>query len=209
MDIKPDVTSPPSAGVDGTQPNQSPELGPDAVCRFNLKCTRKDCPYAHQSPAAPEGTPVDVSDHCPFGAACKNRKCAARHPSPAQRAVHQAEELCRFFPHCANPNCQFKHPSMPMCRNGADCTVPGCKFTHLQVPCKFTPCLNRTCPYKHVEGQRGLFADKVWRAGDGDKMEAGHVSERRFIADENAEEELIKPGASAVGSDSGNQEIFT
>jgi hypothetical protein len=49
----------------------------------------------------------------------------------------------------------------------------------------------------------------VWRAGDGDKRETTHVSERRFIADENAEEELIKPGASAVGSDSQNEEVFT
>ncbi|KAM5432723.1 hypothetical protein MferCBS31731_007347 [Microsporum ferrugineum] len=166
--------------------------GPDSVCRFNLRCTNKDCPYAHQSPAALEGASVDVSDHCPYGAACKNRKCVARHPSPAQKAVHQSEEICRYFPHCTNPKCAFKHPSMPLCRNGADCSTEDCKFTHIQTPCRFNPCLNRTCPYKHAEGQRGVFSDKVWRA-DAAKAETPHVSERKFITDE--EEELIKPGS--------------
>ncbi|OJD18982.1 hypothetical protein AJ78_01010 [Emergomyces pasteurianus Ep9510] len=183
-----------SMDVDAAHETPSAEPGPNTVCRFNLKCTRKDCPYAHQSPAAPEGMVVDVNDECPFGAACKNRKCAARHPSPAQKVEHQSEELCRFFPHCTNPSCTFKHPSMPMCRNGADCTTPNCKYTHLQIPCKFNPCLNRICPYKHAEGQRGVFADKVWRAGDaGEKKE--HVSERRFVTDEDGQEELIRPGA--------------
>ncbi|KAK2736788.1 hypothetical protein FQN57_000560 [Myotisia sp. PD_48] len=179
--------------------------GPDTICRFNLRCTNKDCIYAHQSPAAPEGTAIDVNDNCPFGAACKNRKCVGRHPSPAQKAIHQAEEICKYFPYCSNPRCQFKHPDMPLCRNGADCSTTGCKFTHIQVACKFNPCLNRSCPYKHTEGQRGVFGDKVWVAenatavGEG-STEKPHVSQRKFIADENEEEELIKPG-----SDSSNE----
>jgi hypothetical protein len=163
----------------------------DSVCRFNLHCTRKDCPFAHQSPAAPEGAPVDVTDHCPFGAACKNKKCTGRHPSPAVKSSHQAEEICRFFPHCTNPHCHFKHPSMPLCRNGADCTAEGCKFTHLTTACKFNPCMNRSCPYKHTEGQKASFPDKVWVAG----QEKPHVSERKFVEDDNGEEELIKPDA--------------
>ncbi|RHZ57923.1 mRNA-binding protein NAB2 [Aspergillus thermomutatus] len=180
------------------------ESNPDSVCRFNLRCTRKDCPFAHQSPAAPEGTPVDVADPCPYGAACKNRKCTGRHPSPAVKSAHQAEELCKFFPHCTNPHCSFKHPSMPLCRNGADCSVEGCKFTHLQTPCKFNPCLNPSCPYKHAEGQKGAFSDKVWTA-DQDKP---RVSERKFVSDENAAEELIKPGAPSEDGTQ-NQEIIT
>ncbi|KAF3484427.1 nuclear polyadenylated RNA-binding protein Nab2 [Arthroderma uncinatum] len=176
--------------------------GPDTLCRFNLRCTNKDCPYAHQSPAAPEGANVDVNDNCPYGAACKNRKCVARHPSPAQKAVHQSEEICRYFPHCTNPKCTFKHPSMPLCRNGADCTTEDCKFTHVQIPCRFNPCLNRSCQYKHAEGQRGVFGDKVWRADGASKGETPHVSERKFIADETGEEELIKPG-SAPSNDAG------
>ncbi|PYI36549.1 hypothetical protein BP00DRAFT_360952 [Aspergillus indologenus CBS 114.80] len=178
------------------------ESNTDTVCRFNLRCTRRDCPFAHQSPAAPEGSPVDIADPCPYGAACKNRKCTGRHPSPAVKSAHQAEEMCRFFPNCANPNCHFKHPSMPLCRNGADCTTEGCKFTHLQTACKFNPCLNPSCPYKHAEGQKGAFSDKVWTPGSGKP----HVSERKFVTDEDGQEELIKPGATD-GSQS--QEIVT
>lgn len=207
---KPDEQTAPDGEMDTTADQTSKdgekgEVNPDTVCRYNLRCTRKDCPYAHQSPAAPEGILVDVTDHCPFGPACKNKKCTGRHPSPALKQAHQAEELCRFFPHCANPHCPFKHPSMPLCRNGADCSVPGCKFTHLTTPCKFHPCLNRTCPYKHTEGQKGNFADKVWVADD--KKEKTHVSERKFVADENAEEELIKPSVAPEGSQ--GQELIT
>ena len=177
----------------------SGEPSPDTICKFNLTCTRKDCPFAHQSPAAPPGTTIDVTDHCPFGAACKNKKCVGRHPSPAQKVNHQSEQDCKFFPNCTNPACPFRHPTTPMCRNGADCTRPDCKFTHVRIPCRFNPCLNPTCPYKHAEGQkRGKFADKVWVAEDGKEDE--HVSERKFIADDGAEEELIVPGAVAGSS---------
>lgn len=190
-----------------TQEGEQANGNTDTVCRFNLRCTKKDCPYAHQSPAAPEGVLVDVTDKCPFGAACKNRKCTGSHPSPAVKAAHQAEEVCRFFPHCTNPNCPFKHPSMPLCRNGADCSVPGCKFTHLTTMCKYKPCLNRNCPYKHVEGQKGTFADKVWVNENKDKP---HVSERKFV-DDSGPEELIKPEAQTPSLDRGldTQEVST
>ena len=184
-----DVTS--SMEVESSQTNPS-EPSPDTVCKYNLSCTKKDCIFAHQSPAAPLGTTIDVNDHCPFGAACKNRKCVARHPSPAQKIVHQSEQDCKFFPHCTNPSCPFRHPPMPMCRNGADCTKEGCVFTHVKIMCKFNPCLNPVCPYKHVGGQkRGAFDDKVWVAEGGQEKE--HVSERKFVNDEMAEEELIVP----------------
>ncbi|EKJ68222.1 hypothetical protein FPSE_11593 [Fusarium pseudograminearum CS3096] len=159
----------------------------DTVCKFNLRCTNKDCKFAHQSPAAPPGTSVDVNDNCSFGAACKNRKCVARHPSPAARLAHQSEQDCKFFPNCQNPQCPFKHPSMPLCRNGAGCTNSDCKFTHVKTKCKFNPCLNPNCAFAHEDGQQGGFKDKVWTAGE----EAEHVSERKFV-DDGAPEELIK-----------------
>lgn len=183
------------------------ESNTNTVCRFNLRCTRKDCSFAHQSPAAPDGTPIDVNDVCTFGAACKNRKCTARHPSPAVKSAHQAEEVCKFFPNCTNPQCSFKHPTMPLCRNGSDCTVEGCNFTHLQVSCKFNPCLNPSCPYKHAEGQKGSFSDKVWTAEPADGKQKPHVSERKFVSDEGAEEELIKPETATEGSQ--GQELVT
>lgn len=187
-----------------TQNGGQDENNTGNVCHFNLRCTRKDCPFAHQSPAAPEGTPIDVSDPCSYGAACKNRKCTGRHPSPAVKSAHQAEELCRFFPNCTNPHCHFKHPSMPLCRNGANCTASDCKFTHIETACKFNPCLNPTCPYKHAEGQRGSFSDKVWTADSAQGK--ARVSERKFVNDEEAPEELIKPESTADGS---SQEITT
>ncbi|KAI9819087.1 MAG: hypothetical protein M1826_001179 [Phylliscum demangeonii] len=180
------------------------------VCRFNLACTKADCLYAHQSPAAAAGTTIDVSDHCSFGAACKNRKCVGRHPSPAIKSTHQAEQDCKFFPNCANPACPFRHPDMPLCRNGADCTRAGCRFTHVKTACRFNPCLNPICPFKHVDGQkRGAFDDKVWVAGGGGPAGAGagagagggtHVSERKFVDDSAAAiaEELILPTSTAA-----------
>ncbi|KAI1279983.1 hypothetical protein F5Y07DRAFT_387216 [Xylaria sp. FL0933] len=160
--------------VDMSQAKPEPPNPETTMCKFNLACTNKDCKFAHQSPAAPPNTTVDVSDVCSFGAACKNWKCVGRHPSPATKRAHQNEQECKFFPNCTNPHCPFKHPDMPPCRNGGDCNVEGCKFTHIKTMCKFKPCKNRFCPFKHEEGQRGTFPDKVWTA-DGAKS---HVSER-------------------------------
>ena len=187
-----DVSS--SMEVEGSQPEKPAAETP---CKFNLKCTKQDCPYAHQSPAAPPGTPIDFGDVCSFGAACKNKKCVGRHPSPAQKIGYQTEQDCKFFPNCTNPSCPFRHPTMPMCKNGADCSREGCKFTHVRINCKFNPCLNPQCPYKHVEGQkRGKYGDKVWTA---DNQKDEHVSERKFVDDEMGEEELVVPGAETGG----------
>ncbi|KAH8198628.1 hypothetical protein TruAng_007218 [Truncatella angustata] len=166
------------------------------ICKYNLACTNKDCKFAHQSPAAPPGITVDVNDVCTYGVACKNFKCVARHPSPATKRAHQSEQECKFYPNCTNPRCPFRHPEMPVCRNGGDCKTEGCKFTHLQTQCKFNPCTNRFCPYKHEEGQRGTFEDKVWTANGGSN---GHVSDRQFTSNE-AEEKLI-PGAENAAMD--------
>lgn len=161
----------------------------ETVCKYNLNCTNRECKFAHQSPAAPLGTSVDVNDPCSFGAACKNRKCVGRHPSPAAKLAHQSEQDCKFFPNCQNPRCPFKHPSMPICRNGGSCTTANCKFTHVTTKCKFNPCLNPKCAFAHEEGQQGGFKDKVWTAE--------HVSDRKF-ADGEAPEELVKPEADAM-----------
>ncbi|KAI3322268.1 hypothetical protein HD806DRAFT_501538 [Xylariaceae sp. AK1471] len=175
--------------VEMSQTRQEPLSSETTICKFNLACTNKDCKFAHQSPAAPPNTTVDVTDVCSFGAACKNWKCVGRHPSPAIKRAHQNEQECKFYPNCTNAHCPFKHPDMPPCRNGGDCNVEGCKFTHVKTMCKFKPCKNRYCPFKHEDGQRGTFPDKVWTA-DGTKS---HVSERQFV-DQNGGEELIIPG---------------
>ncbi|OAA54746.1 hypothetical protein SPI_08617 [Niveomyces insectorum RCEF 264] len=168
----------------------------ETMCKFNLSCANKDCKFAHQSPAAPPGITVDVHDVCTYGAACKNKKCVARHPSPATRVAHQSEQDCKFYPNCTNPHCVFRHPAMPPCRNGGDCAVPNCKFAHSKTMCKFHPCTNRYCTFKHEEGQRGIFPDKVWTADGGSSSNGSrpHISERKFV-DESAPEETILPDA--------------
>lgn len=195
---------------DGTTARKDPF---DTLCKFNDRCTNPTCHFAHQSPAAPPGTTIDLSDRCSFGAACENKKCAGKHPSSAQRRQHLKEEVdCKFYPHCTNANCPFKHPDMPLCRNGANCTVPGCKFTHSKIMCRYNPCLNAKCTYKHAEGQkRGTFEDKVWTPGQGQNgapepegfdREAAVRQEGksdRFAGlkeEAGAQEELILPGRS-------------
>ncbi|KAK3328884.1 hypothetical protein B0H66DRAFT_487208 [Apodospora peruviana] len=175
-----------------TQAKREPPNPDETICKYNLRCTNKECKFAHQSPAAPPNITIDVKDVCTYGVACKNRKCVGRHPSPATKVAHQSEQDCKFFPNCTNPHCPFKHPAMPPCRNGGECKVPNCKFTHLKMACKFRPCTNRFCAFSHEEGQRGTFHDKVWVANESGNKKP--VSERKFV-DESAPEELVLPGS--------------
>lgn len=197
---------------DGTTARKAPF---DTLCYFNDKCTNATCPYAHQSPAAPPGTAVDLSDRCSFGPACQNKKCAGKHPSPAQRRQHASEAECKFYPDCTNPNCPFSHPNVPRCRNGADCATPGCTFAHSKINCRYPTCTMPNCPYKHTEGQKRKFEDKVWTAngGEGFDREAAMREEGTGKSDrfqglkqgEAAEEELILPGRATPerGADDG------
>lgn len=163
-------------------------------CKFDQRCTKPDCPFAHSSPAAVRGTVIDMDQTCSYGAKCMNKKCVGKHPSPAQRTQFQADQECAFFPNCRDPaTCPFKHPTVAACRNGADCTTPGCKFWHSSVMCKYNPCTNVRCPYKHAEGQKKAAKSHVWVAPKtGEQEQKEHVSERKFI-DESQPEELIIP----------------
>lgn len=198
-----DVSS--SMEVESSQPQPPGET----VCRFNKHCTKQDCPYAHQSPAAKDGTPVDTSDVCKFAAACQNFKCTGSHPSPAQKVAYHTEQDCKYFPNCTNPKCVFRHPEEKLCKFGKACTRPDCKFIHpktAETNCKFNPCLNPGCIFKHVEGQqRGKFGDKVWTA-DQDKE---HVSDRKFVDDEMKDEELVLPHGKMDEQGNGSQHSGT
>ncbi|CAA9959268.1 hypothetical protein PTMSG1_02784 [Pyrenophora teres f. maculata] len=176
-----------NGGMDVELPTGRPE--PSAtMCKFNLRCSNPDCHFVHQSPAAVPGTVVDMNDSCDFGAACKNKKCVGKHPSPAQRQKFQSEQECAFWPNCRDPaSCPYKHPTSKPCKNGADCTVEGCKYGHSTIMCKFNPCLNPRCLYKHEPGQKKNNTN-VWVA----PKEGEHVSERKFV-DEEQKEELIIP----------------
>lgn len=185
----------PSSSLDVEMSQETAEPS-KTICSFNLKCTKPDCPFAHQSPAAPSGMTIDIDDVCSFGAACKNIKCVGRHPSPAKKFAHQADTDCRYATNCTKIDCPFRHPAKPkpLCRNGANCTRPGCPFNHTETMCMFNPCTRPACSYKHEDGQQRPYEDKVWVA-DGAKQ---HVSERKFVDDENAVEELIKPDPEAA-----------
>lgn len=204
-----ETQSVPDTAMEGTEATSAPTMPKDpstSTCYFGLRCLNKDCPYAHQSPAAPPGVEVDLSQTCSFGAACKNAKCVGKHPSPAQITAHKAEQECRFWPNCTNPNCAFKHPTMPLCSFGASCTNKDCKFTHLQTKCKFSPCTNSRCPYQHEPGQHRSMAAFQWTKDKANESQEGqesedHVSNRKFVVE--GEEELIKPeeAQSAANSD--------
>lgn len=171
------------------------------LCRWNLTCTNKECPFAHQSPAAPMNIPVDLTQTCEYGVTCKNVSCTATHPSPALKQAHQAESECKFWPNCTKPNCPFKHPTAKMCTFGASCKNVNCKFTHLQTKCRFNPCTNARCPYLHEAGQNRSMADYTWTPESAKQKEEQkqqqdeHLSDRKFVADAMEEEELIKPEA--------------
>lgn len=191
----------PATEGEGMQMDTSRQGPPDpstTMCHFNQKCAKADCPYVHSSPAAPKTAVVDMNTTCDYGAACKNFKCVGKHPSPAKKQQFQAEQECIYFPNCRDPtNCPYKHPVEKPCRNGADCTTTGCTFWHSSVVCKFNPCTNARCTYKHPQdGQKTGIKGKanVWVAPkNGEEQKKEHVSERKFI-DENQEEELIIPG---------------
>ena len=73
----------------------------ETACRWNLSCTNPACPFGHQSPAAPAGIVLDLTDKCTYGAACMNKKCVGSHPSPSQKRQHLATTVdCKFYPNC-------------------------------------------------------------------------------------------------------------
>ncbi|TKA52751.1 hypothetical protein B0A49_10713, partial [Cryomyces minteri] len=52
-----------SMEVDSSHAHKDPF---ETLCIYNLKCTKADCPFAHQSPAAPPGTTIDFTDTCSY-----------------------------------------------------------------------------------------------------------------------------------------------
>ncbi|KAF7185771.1 Nuclear polyadenylated RNA-binding protein NAB2 [Pseudocercospora fuligena] len=192
----PDAALP--AGPGGSSHADGMEVDSDAqgskfstACRFDLSCNMPDCGFAHHGPATNGKGSLDMEATCTHGAACTNHQCVARHPSPAKKNAFNMQQDCKFFPNCTNPACPFRHPNAPPCRNGADCTTPGCTFGHSKIMCRYNPCLNKNCTFKHAEGQkRGKFEDKVWTAEDSSKAD-------RFagLEEQTANgEELILPG---------------
>jgi nuclear polyadenylated RNA-binding protein NAB2 len=142
------------------------------------------------------------------------------HPSPAVDGAKRKEnEPCKFFPNCTNPECPYKQysptphihyppnlatmltcsPAVSVskslsipCKFGVNCTRPNCIFNHeLQIPCRYNPCLNENCLFKHSEGQQPN-KNKVWTA-DANESSGGTLMDRKFAYD-NADEEIMVGG---------------
>ncbi|KAK4613710.1 Nuclear polyadenylated RNA-binding protein NAB2 [Fulvia fulva] len=178
------------------------------ACKYNTTCNVPTCPFAHQSPAVTSNIQVDLTDTCTHRVACTNTKCTARHPSPALRNGHHAggglsSIDCKFYPNCANPRCPYRHPTAMPCRNGPDCTTPGCTFAHAKIMCRYNPCTNALCAFKHAEGQkRGKFTDKVWTPEGGEKTDRFADLSKHNEGDE----ELIRPDQQTNGEGAREQQ---
>jgi hypothetical protein len=131
------------------------------------------------------------------------------HPSPVvDNSKRKETENCRFFPNCTNPECPYKQyfhslskltssPAVSVqkalsipCKFGMNCTRPNCIYNHeIGLPCRYNPCLNEACLFKHVEGQQPN-KNKVWTSTtDG----TGTMAERKFAYDQ-AEESITVGG---------------
>jgi nuclear polyadenylated RNA-binding protein NAB2 len=128
------------------------------------------------------------------------------HPSSAVEGVKRKEaENCKFFPNCANPDCPYKQyfplmldkanvnsPAVSVskalsipCKFGVNCTRPNCIYNHeIAIPCRYRPCLNEQCLFKHTEGQQPN-KNKVWTSDSN-----GSTMDRKFAYD-NAEERIV------------------
>ena len=139
------------------------------------------------------------------------------HPSPALEGVKRKEvENCKFFPNCANPDCPYKQYlpfildkanvdspvvsvskalSIP-CKFGVNCTRPNCIYNHeIAIPCRYHPCLNEQCLFKHTEGQQPN-KNKVWKSDSN-----GSTMDRKFAYDIAEERIVVGSGLYEQGGD--------
>ncbi|CAG2220775.1 ZC3H14 [Mytilus edulis] len=86
-------------------------------CKFDAKCTKKDCPFTH---ASKRGTaPTVIKQYIPMPV----------HTPPPYNNKPQGKIVCRFGVTCQNVYCPFQHPTN--CRYGANCAnIASCPFTH-------------------------------------------------------------------------------
>lgn len=73
------------------------------LCKFDLHCTKNDCPFLH----------IAKKQQLPL-------------PTVQPHVMHVE---CKFYPNCYNPNCPFIHPKL--CLYGSNCKNPVCTFKHL------------------------------------------------------------------------------
>ncbi|XP_033736179.1 zinc finger CCCH domain-containing protein 14-like [Pecten maximus] len=99
-------------------------------CKFDAKCTRKDCPYTHASKRGTVATTV-IQKIVPVA-------IPAPGPAPIRPAYMPSTPssvTCKFYPNCKNMSCPFPHPTP--CRFGMSCMKKSqCVFYHPALPTK-------------------------------------------------------------------------
>lgn len=97
-------------------------------CKFDAKCTRKDCPYTHASKRGNVATTV-IQKIVPVPVPTPG-------PAPIRPAYRPLSSLtCKFYPNCKNMSCTFPHPTP--CRFGMSCMKKAqCAFYHPALPTK-------------------------------------------------------------------------
>ena len=64
---------------------------PKTDCKFGSKCTRKDCFFAHASPAGSAHMAGSVATACRSGILCSSAGCQFAHPSPSLACTAKVE----------------------------------------------------------------------------------------------------------------------
>lgn len=106
-------------------------------CKFDSKCTRRDCPFTHASRRGNLTTviqqivPVPLQTPAFTPAQPWSTPNLLSSPFPKQGG----QLNCKFYPNCRNMSCPFNHPKP--CRYGLACmNKTSCTFYHPTVPTK-------------------------------------------------------------------------
>ncbi|KAI7690287.1 hypothetical protein SSS_03876 [Sarcoptes scabiei] len=72
------------------------------ICKFDSLCARKDCPFTHSN----------------------SKRVFINHTINSSNNII----ICKYFPKCVNPGCEFLHPKI--CHFGSTCKTLNCPFIH-------------------------------------------------------------------------------
>lgn len=161
------------------------------LCKYTEKCTNRECPYAHPTPAN-DNARVTTFEWCTDKENCKDGDCTKAHPSGS--LVRQPEpipekvlETCKFLNKCTNMYCRYRHPTTTVvCRNGPDCQRVDCFFTHpYKDDCKYgINCKLSSCLYQHPEGREQMMSKPMVWVNEGENETNNNEDEKMQISNE-------------------------
>lgn len=76
-------------------------------CKFQDKCTKKDCKYSHEEPSRSSAVNTKI---CKFGEYCPFEKCKFTHLTPPKRLNHVKSDFNHDV-NCTRSDCFFNHPN--------------------------------------------------------------------------------------------------